>query len=407
MVVGILDHQTGTRDIRLLPPASAAAGGPSRSSRSSARRRWPASRSLLGSSPRRRPTTRSSTARSSAADLVLGGVVAGSVLTVAYSARFVWGAFVVPRPCRGPKRRRPPTVARVTVAPPSWPSSRRPPCSPRSASSLGVVPGVARPARRRRGRRRSTPTPTRCTWRSGTGSTSPSCCPRSRCRRRRACSSSADRLAPSCSRVGAAIPSGTEVYLGVAARPQRGRRPGHGDRPERLAADLRRRHPADRRAAARRRCSPTATGRAGRRWSASPADVPSSPCCSVAAARRRRRPPPLRRPPCSSASPGYAHGGAVRGPGRTRPRLTQVGDRDAVDRAVRARAAPPARPLRARSRRRRRRGRCASSSRSRSGVMVFVVRARRRASTGQQPPVVRRRWSSGRCPTATAATSST
>ena len=65
-----------------------------------------------------------------------------------------------------------------------------------------------------------------------------------------------------------------------------------------------------------------------------------------AARRRRPRPPPLR----GRAVPRHDRlrdGRAVRGAGRTRPRPHPGGHRDALDRAVRARPAPPAGPLRA------------------------------------------------------------
>ncbi len=67
MVVGIVDHQTGTRDIRLLPAAARRLDVDDESSPPSARRRWPACRCSSASSPRSRRTPRSPTARSAAA----------------------------------------------------------------------------------------------------------------------------------------------------------------------------------------------------------------------------------------------------------------------------------------------------------------------------------------------------
>jgi multicomponent Na+:H+ antiporter subunit A len=92
MVVGILDHQAGTRDLRELPPL-----GPG----------WAPTRIvtvLSAASMAAVPLTVGFVAKESAYDafghgdligggLVLAGIVGGSVLTVAYAARFVWGAF--------------------------------------------------------------------------------------------------------------------------------------------------------------------------------------------------------------------------------------------------------------------------------------------------------------------------
>ena len=118
MVVGIIDHQTGTRDIRDLPrPGPGRAGG------------WVGGRSVVGAAsmagvplafgfvakeagvrgvrPRR---------RSPAPALVLAGIVAGSVLTVAYSAPLRLGRL---------RRRRAPTPA--PSAPPPAPVEPPPP----------------------------------------------------------------------------------------------------------------------------------------------------------------------------------------------------------------------------------------------------------------------------------------
>ena len=92
MVVGILDHQTGTRDIRELPAldrtwrwvkitsavsAASMAGVPLAAGFIAKEAGYAA---LLD-------------ATFTAADLVLAGIVAGSMLTVAYAVRFHWGAF--------------------------------------------------------------------------------------------------------------------------------------------------------------------------------------------------------------------------------------------------------------------------------------------------------------------------
>lgn len=96
MVVGIIDHQTGTRDIRLLPPL---------------RGTWRATEVVtvlaaismagvpLGAGFVAKELAYESLADApyAAAGLVLAMVVIGSTLTVAYTIRFYWGAFVAPR----------------------------------------------------------------------------------------------------------------------------------------------------------------------------------------------------------------------------------------------------------------------------------------------------------------------
>ena len=94
MVVGILDHQTGTRDIRAAPAARPRlAVGRGRHGRWSARRRWPgvplAARLRRQGSRPTTPCTHGAVRRRPR--LVLGAVVVGSMLTVAYSARFYLG----------------------------------------------------------------------------------------------------------------------------------------------------------------------------------------------------------------------------------------------------------------------------------------------------------------------------
>ena len=346
MVVGILDHQHGTRDIRRLPRPGRGWRPRARRRRRRRRRRWPASRCCSGSSPRR-PTSTSSSTRAPAATLALAGVVVGSVLTVAYSIRFARRRRRAPGADAGAAgaRRRPRPAAASR-------SSPRPRVLAAVTVVLGVVPGLvdglvgaaaecARP-RRRRGR----------TSRCGTASTSSCCCrpspsPAASCSfvgragRRRG----ARRRRPRCRRP----PAPTSASLrGLERR----RRPGHRRRPARLAARLPRRDPAHRggrarRAAARRHvvAGLAATSSTSRSTCRSP---PCSIGLALAAAIVRRR--------FSGAlflgMVGYAMAGAVRRPGRTRPRAHPGRHRDAVDGAVRARAAPPARPLRDDSRRR-------------------------------------------------------
>jgi multicomponent Na+:H+ antiporter subunit A len=95
MVAGILDRQTGTRDLRELPPL-----GPGW---------WPlvAVAAVSAASMAGLPLLLGFVAKEAAyaaalesgfawSGWVAGGLVAGSILTVAYSARIVWGAFVLP-----------------------------------------------------------------------------------------------------------------------------------------------------------------------------------------------------------------------------------------------------------------------------------------------------------------------
>jgi multicomponent Na+:H+ antiporter subunit A len=135
MVVGVIDHQTGTRDTRHIPPL---------------RRGWRpvevvtvlAAGSMAGV-----PLGAGFVAKELAYDglldggftgsaLVLAVTVAGSMLSVAYAARFYWGAFVVPR-------RRPP---QGDGPPPEAPSlTFLAPAGVLAAAGLvlGVVPGMA------------------------------------------------------------------------------------------------------------------------------------------------------------------------------------------------------------------------------------------------------------------------
>ncbi len=132
MVVGIIDHQTGTRDIREIPALTGRWRGTELAA-------LVALASMAGV-----PLIEGFIAKEEAyaalddgafsgSGLVLALVVAGSMLTVAYSARFYWGAFVAPR------RRA------VEAAPPPPPSTRFvAPVVLLAAASLvlGVVPGL-------------------------------------------------------------------------------------------------------------------------------------------------------------------------------------------------------------------------------------------------------------------------
>ena len=175
LVVGIIDISTGTRDLRELSglrPAGAGAGGGRRAGRrvdgraaaaGGVRRQGGRVRRV----PRRRPA---------GGDLaVLAGLVIGSALTVAYTLRFLWGAFadkpgvagaaarpiapdwlVWPGDSRGrrPRRRRRREAARRAA----WRAVRRPvPGGRRRVPPRGVArpdpaarpvrPGAGRPAR--------------------------------------------------------------------------------------------------------------------------------------------------------------------------------------------------------------------------------------------------------------------
>ena len=97
---GVIDRSTGTRDLReltgLLPLAARRSSVPP----CSPPRRWPASRRCSASPPRRPRSPPSSTSAPTPTSACWGpvalvGLVLGSTLTVAYTARFLWGAFGV------------------------------------------------------------------------------------------------------------------------------------------------------------------------------------------------------------------------------------------------------------------------------------------------------------------------
>jgi multicomponent Na+:H+ antiporter subunit A len=111
MVVGIIDHQTGTRDIRQLPPLRAGWRG------------LEITTLLVLASMAGIPLEMGFVAKELAYEsldgagfaghgLVLAVAVGGSMLTVAYAARFYWGAFVRPR-------RRSPAGTEPSPTPPS------------------------------------------------------------------------------------------------------------------------------------------------------------------------------------------------------------------------------------------------------------------------------------------------
>ncbi len=135
MVVGVVDHQVGTRDIRVLPPL---------------RRGWGGLRitaALACASMAGLPLGGAFVAKELAYDalgdgafsggrVVLAVVVAGSMLTAAYAVRFYWGAFVRPRHSTD-------TDARPEAPPPSW--SLAAPAAVLTVAGLlfGMAPGLA------------------------------------------------------------------------------------------------------------------------------------------------------------------------------------------------------------------------------------------------------------------------
>jgi multicomponent Na+:H+ antiporter subunit A len=137
LVVGIIDHQTSTRDIRELPPlgpgwrgveiatvlaAASMAGVPFGAG-------FIAKEAAYGAL---------SGAEFGGAELVLAAVVAGSMLTVAYSIRFYRGAFVLPRRRAGREEHPvPQSPSRSFVAAPAILAL--------AGVVLGVVPGIADP----------------------------------------------------------------------------------------------------------------------------------------------------------------------------------------------------------------------------------------------------------------------
>ena len=135
MVVGIVDHQTGTRDIRKIPPLGAG---------------WRpvevvtvlAAASMAGV-----PLGAGFVAKELAYDALLGRgfagsalvlaiAVGGSMLTAAYAARFYWGAFVAPR-------RRPVPHGDLPAAPPSWAFVAPAGVLAVTGLVLGMAPGIA------------------------------------------------------------------------------------------------------------------------------------------------------------------------------------------------------------------------------------------------------------------------
>ncbi len=135
LVVGIIDHGAGTRDLRELVRAAALVPAAVRGRRAGrgVDGRGAAAGRLRGQGggrSRRSPTSR----------CLLAGLVAGTVLTVAYSARFLWGAFA-DRPGVAPVP--PGPIAASLLVPPRG-ARRASVCSPAPAAA-SLDDGLLRP----------------------------------------------------------------------------------------------------------------------------------------------------------------------------------------------------------------------------------------------------------------------
>ena len=125
MVVGIVDHQAGTRDIRLLAPLPAG-WVPTKVVATISAASMAGVPLLLGFIAKEAAYSAFTDGPFSASAVVLAGIVAGSILTVAYSARFLWGLTVLPgrlragtEAVRTPHPDRPRPERLDTQAPPS------------------------------------------------------------------------------------------------------------------------------------------------------------------------------------------------------------------------------------------------------------------------------------------------
>ena len=96
MIVGIIDHQVGTRDVGALP-ALVAGWAPTRAAMVVGAASMAGLPLAVGFVAKEAAYESLLHDASATGRFALVGVVAGSVLTLAYSARLVWGAFVVPR----------------------------------------------------------------------------------------------------------------------------------------------------------------------------------------------------------------------------------------------------------------------------------------------------------------------
>ncbi len=332
MVVGIMDHQTGTRDIRTLPAL---------------RDGWRgvevvtilALASMAGI-----PLAAGFVAKELAYEslgeatfaghlAVLAVVVAGSMLTVAYAARFYWGAFVRPR-----RRSAEVGSTGATPAPPSFTFVAPAAVLAGVGLVLGIVPGLADPLA----------TASLAGFGTGTapvhlslwhGVNAPLVLSALTLAGGAAIGLANRRLQPLLAR-GGAVPSGAEIYLGtlrrlgvVSARVtgfvQNGSLPVYVGVILLTAATL-----------------PAGALVVGATWNGWPPfgtlrEAPIAIALMVHRAGGHDRAPPL----LGRSVPrrrGLRDGGPVRPVGGARPRAHAGGGRDVVDRRVRARAPPPA-----------------------------------------------------------------
>ena len=158
LVVGVIDHATGTRDLRELSGL-----GRRLPVRRGRRRRWPRA-SMAGMPPLlgfvaqgggvRRAAATAAWPTAPAASWRSSALVAGSALTVAYTLRFLWGAFATQaRTCRPTPARPAPPGGSFLAAPAllavaglrrsAWPPAARAAGSPRTPTTL---PGRRRAA---------------------------------------------------------------------------------------------------------------------------------------------------------------------------------------------------------------------------------------------------------------------
>jgi multicomponent Na+:H+ antiporter subunit A len=137
MIVGILEHHTGTRDLRELPPLG---------------RQWTwvkVAAAVSAASMAGLPLVAGFVAKEAAFEayidatfaghwLVLAAIVVGSAVTVAYAIRFYWGAFVVP----GRDRRTAPPTASAPPSVPVWQFTAPALVLAAGTALLGLAPGI-------------------------------------------------------------------------------------------------------------------------------------------------------------------------------------------------------------------------------------------------------------------------
>ena len=395
MVVGILEHQTGTRDLRELPALD---------------RGWRWVKliaAVSAASMAGLPIVAGFVAKEAAYDAyidatfnghwtVLVAVVVGSAVTVAYAFRFYWGAFVLPG-----RRVQAAGRAGAPVAPPAWQLTAPALCLAAGTLVLGVVPTVvdslAAAAVRSIGVARSVPhLAVWHGWGGALGLTAVTLLGGTAL-------VLADRSVQRALATGARLPTGERGFLRGAAWPHRHVPPSDRHRAERFLAGLCGRDPAHGRGAPvddahhlGRVAGPPRLHRSGRgRPDCGDAHRCGAGCGHGPAPVLRRPLPRCRR---------VRNGWSLRRVRRARPRTHAGRSRDALDRGLRPGAplAPatvrtPVEPSTARGSL----GNCRTGRRH-----GLRVRHQRRRQPDRACPS-RTRWSSGRCPTGTGATWST